>query len=389
MSILKIEAFSGLSGDMFLGALTSLTGTYDEIKNLPALLHLEDEAEIVISDMNKKGIACKHIKILDKTHEKKGHHPHRHLSQINEIIDKAEINDEAKRIAREIFRLLGEAESQVHNIPIEKIHFHEVGAIDSMMDIIGAAYLLEKLNITRTYSTPINTGYGFANTEHGKLPVPCPATQNLLLGYPTDRGDIKSEMTTPTGAAILRYLEPVFDIPVLIEDKIAYGPGEKDFDIPNVLRLSLCHEYKAIKDIVVIQTNIDDMSAEYLGVEFQNALFELGALDFYYQQVIMKKGRPGIVINVLTREDRVHDIADFILKNTSSIGLRYYSADRIELERGNKEMDTSMGKVKVKESTLPDKQIRVKPESEDIIEIARKKGQSPLDVSEKIKKELK
>ncbi|MFC2126456.1 nickel pincer cofactor biosynthesis protein LarC [Bacteroidota bacterium] len=388
MSILKIEAFSGLSGDMFLGALTSLTGAYDEIINLPTLLHLEKEAEIMVSDMNKNGIACKHIKIVDKSHKKDGHHSHRHLTHINEIIDKSDIPGKAKGIAREIFHLLGEAESQVHDIPIEKIHFHEVGAIDSILDIIGTAYLLEKLNIVKTYSIPVNTGFGFANTEHGKLPVPCPATQNLLLGYPTERGDIKSEMTTPTGAAILKYLNPEFEIPVLIEEKVAYGPGEKDFDIPNVLRLSLCREQESVKDIAVIQTNIDDMSAEYLGVEFQNKLFELGALDFYYQQVIMKKGRPGIVINVLTRKNQVQDIADYILKNTSSIGLRYFSADRIELDRENKEMDTSMGKVKVKESTFPDQHKRIKPESEDIIEIARKKGKSPLDVSEKIKKEL-
>ncbi len=181
------------------------------------------------------------------------------------MIDHAHISDNAKRIAKEIFRLLGTSESQVHGIPLEKVHFHEVGAIDSIMDIVGSAFLIDQLSIEKVYSTPVTTGFGFAKTQHGKLPVPTPATQLLLHGFPTKQGDQQGELVTPTGAAILKYLQPDFEIPVLKETKTSYGPGEKELEIPNTLRLSLCEEVKKKDNIVVIQTNIDDLPGEYLG----------------------------------------------------------------------------------------------------------------------------
>lgn len=388
MSILKIEPFAGLSGDMFLGALTSLADAYDEIVKLPELLHLEGEASVEVREMLKKGIACKHIKIIEKKIAAGKGHSHRHLKHIYEIIDQADISPKAKGIARGIFKILGMAESEVHGIPVEIVHFHEVGAIDSIMDIVGNAYLLDKLNVTYVFCTPVTTGFGFIKTEHGLLPVPCPATQKLLLGFPTQRGLIESEMTTPTGAAILRYLKPDFNIPILIEDTVAYGPGEKDFDIPNVLKISLCHKKMSEDEIIVMQTNIDDMSHEYLGIEFQDKLFKLGALDFYYQQVIMKKGRPGIVINILARKDKLNSLSEFILKNTSSIGIRYFGAERIELEREIKELNTSFGKVKVKESVFRDKSKRLKPESNDIFRIAEKEDKNPLNIANQISGEI-
>ncbi len=417
MSILKIEAFSGLSGDMFLGALAALCDGYEEIKDLPSKLHIEKEAAVEIRELNKKGIQCRHIKIIDKnnisnpdhghkhehshdhlhkhahehTHEhdhKHEHHHgkahHRHLKHINQIIDGGDISEGAKTIAKKIFLLLGEAESTVHGVPIEKIHFHEVGAIDSILDIVGSAVLLDRLNISQSYCTPVNTGFGFANTEHGRLPVPCPATQNLLLGMPTTRGEIESEMTTPTGAAILKYLNPDFNIPVLIDEKIGYGPGEKDFPIPNLLRLSLCKTGSRGEKIIVMQTNIDDMSAEYLGVEFQEKLFDIGALDIYYEQVIMKRGRPGVVLNVLAKREKVDEIADCIFLNTTSIGIRYHEADRFELAREVREVKTRFGIVKVKETTLPGDLKRIKPESRDILDISDRENKSSIDIVNEI-----
>jgi uncharacterized protein (TIGR00299 family) protein len=350
---------------------------------------------VEIREMSKKGIQCRHVKIIDKNNapekdhphiHQHGHHHHRHLKQINEIIEGGDITEGAKNIAKKIFLLLGEAESTVHGVPLEKIHFHEVGAIDSILDIVGSAVLIDKLNPSKTYCTPVNTGYGFANTEHGRLPVPCPATQVLLQGVPTTRGEIESEMTTPTGAAILKYLNPEFKIPVLIDEKIGYGPGEKDFPIPNLLRLSLCKEGHADGKIMIMQTNIDDMSAEYLGVEFQDQLFETGALDIFYEQVIMKRGRPGVVLNILAKRDKIDEIAEYIFLNTSSIGIRYFEADRFELKREVREVSTKYGKVKVKETTLPDKGKRVKPESRSIIEIANKEKKSSLDIFNEILK---
>ncbi|MBR9998090.1 MAG: nickel pincer cofactor biosynthesis protein LarC [Cyclobacteriaceae bacterium] len=390
MSILKIEAFSGLSGDMFLGALTSLCDMYEEIQGLPERLGLAEEAEVIIHEVNKKGIVCHHIRISDKTRDKGHSHPHRHLSHIQRIIENAAISEGAKQIAGKIFLLLGEAESQVHGIPIEKIHFHEVGAIDSIMDIVGTSILLDKLEITKTYCTTVNTGSGFVNTAHGRLPVPTPATKILLMGCPTASGEIESELTTPTGAAILKYLDPDFNIPALIDEKIGHGPGEKEFEIPNILRISLCKAGTSNDRITVLQTNIDDMSGEYLGTEFQDKLFRMGALDLYFEQVIMKRGRPGVVLNVLTRKENADRIADCIFGHTTSIGIRYFEAGRYELEREIKEVDTLYGKIRLKETLLPgNTQKRSKPESRDIFRIAEQENKSSLYILNQIQNSIK
>ena len=400
--ILKIEAFAGMSGDMFLGALCGLANAYEVIKKLPVMLHLDKEVRIDVTDVVKNGIACKHVKVVDllkndshshqHTHDhlhphKHSHsHPHRHLKDINHLIDHGDISERAKSIAKNVFLKLGEAESSVHGIPLEKIHFHEVGAIDSIMDIVGSAWLLDILDVEKVYCTHVTTGFGFAMTEHGKLPIPCPATQILLHGVPTIAGEERGEMTTPTGAAILKHLNPDFSVPVLKELKTSYGPGEKDFIIPNTLRISICEpvEKSETPQVVVIQTNIDDFSGEYLGTEFQENLIKTGALDVYIEQVIMKKGRPGIVLNVLCSEKELKQVSDFIVENTSTIGLRYFFAKRLELYRKNSEINTSMGKVSVKESLTPGGNRKIKVESKDILKIAKELNKNPLEINQLI-----
>jgi uncharacterized protein (TIGR00299 family) protein len=394
MSILKIEAFSGLSGDMFLGALADLTSAHDELVELPGKLGLSN-VDVKISNVEKAGIACKHIKIIDKntyklaekhehghehshthshrhrhdgdhahnhTHEhthvhhahSHGHAPHRHLRDIVKLIDEGKIPENAKRIAKEIFQLLGEAESKVHGVDINTIHFHEVGAIDSILDIVGSAYLLDKLKIDQAISTAICTGHGFVMADHGRMPIPAPATKELLLGIPTYAGKASGEMTTPTGAAILKYLKPDFEIPVLVEQQTGHGPGEKDFEHPNVLRLSLCENIASDKDeIIMVETNIDDMSAELLGHDFQEQLLQAGAIDFYFTQVIMKKGRPGLLISVFTSQNQLKQVSDFLLENTSTIGVRTFPVSRSILKRELKKVKTSLGEVQVKEVQLP------------------------------------
>jgi uncharacterized protein (TIGR00299 family) protein len=385
MSILKIEAFSGLSGDMFLSSLAELCDAHDDIKALPSRLNIDEEAEVVVKKISKKGIVCKHVKILDKKKDTDSLRHHRHLSDINQIIEQGDISDKAKKIAKKIFLLLGEAESDVHGVSIEKIHFHEVGA-NSILDIVGAAVLIENLNVAKTYCTTIITGSGFTNTEHGRLPVPTPATKNLLKGFPTQTGNIESELVTPTGAAILKYLNPDFSIPPLIDEKIAYGAGEKDFEIPNTLRISLCKTSYPYDTITIMQTNIDDMSGEYLGVEFQEKLLSLGALDFHFEQVLMKRGRPGVVLNVLVRKENSIQIADYIFQNTSSIGVRFYEAGRFELKRKSRDVETQFGKIKMKDVQVPGYPMRSKPESKDIITIAEKENKSSIYVLQQILK---
>ncbi len=400
MSILKIEAFSGLSGDMFLGALAELTGAYDELKELPAKLKLKN-VEVKITEVEKAGIACKHIKILDHneyvehkhSHDPASDHHHghdhghththghshahshsnhnRHLKDIEKIIDEGELTKNAKKIAKDIFFLLGTAESKVHGVDINKIHFHEVGAIDSILDIVGSSFLLDKLNIGKAVSSAICTGHGFVMADHGRMPIPAPATKELLLDIPTYAGLEKGEMTTPTGAAILKYLTPSFDIPILIEKKIGHGPGEKDFPHPNVLRLTLCEDStENNEEIFMVETNIDDMSSELLGSDFQVNLLQAGGIDFYYCQIMMKKGRPGVLISVFSTKEKVEDVTNFLLENTTTIGVRSYPVSRKLLQRESKMVKTSMGEVEVKEVRLPSGKKRSTIEYESCKKIA-------------------
>jgi len=409
MSILKIEAFSGLSGDMFLGALAELTGAYEELQQLPGKLHL-DKVEVKITDVEKTGIACKHIKILDHNsygehrHEHQehshghgdekhshthGHEPHRHLKDIEKIIDQADLTDNVRKIAKEIFFLLGTAESKVHGVDINTIHFHEVGAIDSILDIVGSAMLLDKLSIESSVSTAICTGHGFVMADHGRMPIPAPATKELLLDIPTYAGKAKGEMTTPTGAAILKYLNPSFEIPVLIEKKIGHGPGEKDLEHPNVLRLTLCESASENKDeIFMVETNIDDMSSELLGNDFQENLLKAGAMDFYFTQVIMKKGRAGILISVFTTREKVKAVSDFLLENTSTIGVRSSPATRQILPRSLKTIKTSLGEVDVKEVELPSGKMRITVEYESAKKLSVKLNQPVSEIFTLLNKEL-
>ncbi len=197
-------------------------------------------------------------------------------------------------------------------------------------------------------------------------------------------GDHKGEMCTPTGAAILGHLSPEFNIPPLKEVKTSYGPGEKDFDVPNTLRLSLCEPATSGRDIMMVQTNIDDLSGELLGAEFQDQLLKSGALDFYLDQVIMKKGRPGVVLNVLVPESRLEELSGVVLSQTSTIGLRYFPVKRIELERRSTEVQTDFGTVKIKEVKTPGGSWRFKPESSELFRIAKQQGISPDEVLRKI-----
>ncbi|MDZ7605250.1 MAG: nickel pincer cofactor biosynthesis protein LarC [Cyclobacteriaceae bacterium] len=412
MSILKIEAFSGLSGDMFLGALAELTDAYAELEMLPSKLHLTN-VEVKITDMNKAGIACRHVKIIDNNVYKSSshvhHHPghrqggelanvqlrhehhghHRHLRDIEKLIDQGDIPSGAKNSAKRIFRLLGEAEAKVHGVDINTLHFHEVGAIDSIMDIVGTAYLLDKVKISQVVSAEVCTGHGFVMTEHGRMPIPAPATKELLLGIPTYAGKEAGEMTTPTGAAILKFLNPSFSIPPLVELKTAHGPGEKNFPHPNVLRLTLCESAESnSEEIMMVETNIDDMSSQLLGSDFQEQLLSAGALDFYYTQVIMKKGRPGLLISVFVPPANVKQVSDFLLENTTSIGVRTYPVARHILKRTIKSVNTSVGDIQVKEVETPSGKRRETPEFESVKAIAALSGKSVLELMDIVKKEL-
>lgn len=395
MSVLYIESFSGLSGDMFLGALAGLTDSYSELEKLPELLNLKD-GEIKTTEVDKNGIVCKHVKVIDlnvlnKKHsnDHHHHHSHRYLSDINKIIESASISEEAKIIAKEIFLIIGKSESKIHNIPLENIHFHEVSGVDSIIDIVGSAILIEQLQIKKVYATPVCTGFGFVDTQHGKLPVPAPATADILTGIPQYVGDEKGERVTPTGAAILKYLNPDFNVPVLTTVKTVYGPGSKDFKTPNVLRISLCKTTEQLTGTYVLETNIDDMNNEFLGNDFQNGLFEHGASDFFTSGIQMKKGRQGILLSCSVPGKKLKQLSNFIFDHTSTIGLRYYPVKGNKLDRKIKVISTIYGNVKVKITTTPSGLEKIKIEYDDLIKIQNKTKTPLLVLQQEILKEIK
>ncbi|MEZ5044771.1 MAG: nickel pincer cofactor biosynthesis protein LarC [Saprospiraceae bacterium] len=431
MNAIYIEAFSGLSGNMFLSAFCELLDAYDELLSLPSKLHLPD-GKIEISQVNKNGITCKYIEVIDlnvaegqdhqhghshgnhdhhhdhshshhthshehehhhhhgeheHTHEHHHeHHHHRHLSDIQAIIDRAHITPGAKKIAHEIFLLIGQAESKIHNIPLEKIHFHEISGVDSIIDIVGNAVLIDKLQLGQVYCTPVCTGYGMVKTQHGMLPVPAPATAELLLNIPSYPGEEKGEKVTPTGAAILKYLNPSFTIGTFTTKKIAYGPGKKDFHYPNVVRISLIKESAKETEAshLKLETSIDDMSPEYLGTDFQEGLMDAGATDFSMSQQVMKKGRLGFLITVLLPKEKLKAVSNYLFESTSTIGLRYYPVARLTLPRRLLKKQTEFGEIGIKESTTPNNEIKSKPEFEDIRKAALDTNQAAFQVFRKL-----
>ncbi len=413
MTILKLEPYSGISGDMFLGALAPLANAEDLIIALPKVLGLDQEVAVEFIDLNKNSILCRKAKIVllkkqaahshhehshahshdhgsshnhDHQHTQQSHehshehgherhhsHEHRGLSDILHIIEQANgLTAGAKGFATRIFQALGEAESRVHGVPLEKIHFHEVGAIDSILDIVGAAVLIDKLQINTTYCDPICTGFGLVETDHGPLSIPTPATEKLLQGMPTYKGLIESEMTTPTGAAILKILNPIFSPRPLVTTSSSFGAGDKDFPQPNALRASICREENIDNSdqLYLLQTNLDDMPGEQLGSHLQDQLLSLGALDVFLTPIIMKKGRPGVKLEVLCSQAIRLDIANLILESTTSLGIRYLAVERQVLERSTELVTTSYGDIRIKVAKLPSGRKRAMPEYEDCKKIA-------------------
>jgi uncharacterized protein (TIGR00299 family) protein len=375
MKVLRIEPFSGLSGDMFLGALLDLGAPADLLETLPAKLGLAG-ASIRLARVEKCGIACTQAVIADDSPQ-----PHRHLADILKMIAGAGLPEKVTDLAARIFTLLGEAEAAVHGVPVEKVHFHEVGAVDSILDIVGAALLLNEFGFEKVVCGPVCTGSGFVDCDHGRFPVPAPATSRLLEGMPIFDGQVVAEMTTPTGAAILKALAPEFGSPVLKISRTGYGAGTRDFEQPNCLRLSLAEAAEGAADqIILIQTNLDDAAGELLGGYFQNLLFEAGALDVSLGPLLMKKGRPGQRLEVLCRESDREPLTTIILNETTTIGVRWFPVQRTVLPRKIETVETKFGPVRLKCVTLPDGSTRRTPEFEDCRERAQAAGVSVQEV---------
>jgi hypothetical protein len=369
MKVCYLDAFSGISGDMTVGALIDAGADRNAI--LDALASLGTGAKLEIEETTRRGIRASKFRVTGGDAPK-----HRHLNQILEMISKSESADQAKQNAAAVFRRLGEAESKIHGIPLEKVHFHEVGAVDSICDIVGACAGFSLLGVEAIYSSPLNLGSGTVQTEHGVLPVPAPATAELLRGKPVYARGPAVELTTPTGAAIAVTLATAFGpLPPMRIAATGYGAGDKDFpEHANVLRIltGVTTAAEEATEVAVLEANIDDSSPQVLGYAMER-LLEAGALDVTIEPVLMKKSRPGSLVRVIARPEDRETLAQLMFAETSTLGLRIYPAERRVKARRFMEVDTPHGKVRIKIAENGS----FAPEYEDCRKIARETG-APL-----------
>lgn len=370
---------------MIMGALVSAGVDFDQLKAALAGMALTNY------DLTRQSVQRHHITGV-KVDVNPGHeHAHRHLKDINKIIDDSALNDRVKTNAKLIFGNLAEAEAHVHDSTPEKIHFHEVGAIDAIVDIVGSCIALDMLGVDRLYSRPIALGSGIIKAAHGKIPVPSPATSELVKDFPTVFRSIENELTTPTGAAIITTLaEPLPSDSRFRIKAIGYGAGTRDSEeIANLLRVYIAETDEAFDrdKILKIETNIDNQNPEMYSYLFEG-LFERGVKDVYTVPIQMKKNRPGNLLTVLCRPEDRDNIVNFIFENSTTSGMRLQYMDRIKLKRSSEKIMTSLGEIAVKVYHLGDKK-RYYPEYEDLKRLANEHKISIIDLNQKLQFEIR
>lgn len=306
------------------------------------------------------------------------HHEHRNLNDVNKIIDDSNIDEKSKDLAKRIFLRVAKAESKVHNKPLEEVHFHEVGAIDSIVDIVGTAILINKINPDKIISSIVNDGYGFIECAHGTMSVPVPATSEIFANSNVKfrQIDVDTELVTPTGAAIIAELATEFcGLPAMVTKKIGWGMGSKDLKIPDTLKVYFGDMQEQNENFVVMETNVDDCSGEILGYTSEK-LFQAGALDVFYTPIFMKKNRPAYRLTVACKKEDMFKLQNIMFRETTTIGIRYRFETRTELGREFTEIDTKYGKIKVKK-VENDGEIYIYPEYESM-KILAEKNNIPL-----------
>lgn len=384
---LLYECFSGIAGDMHLGALIDLGVPAELFRNQLSKLGLDNQFVLQIERARKQGIEGTLVRV-ECAQPKLARH--RHLPEIHKIIDQAELSPEVNGLAKSIFQGLAEAEARVHGIEIDQVHFHEVGATDAIVDIVGSALGISYLAPDTVFAGPIELGSGMVQCEHGIMPVPAPATAELLKGVPTCRAGVDGEATTPTGAAILMAVVDSWDPPVNFRsEKIGYGIGQNDFCIPNVLRMTrgAVQGDTSLQPTCEIEANIDDMTPE----SFEPLLEELlqaGAKDVFLTPIMMKKSRPGIRVSALADAENRDSVVRQFFASSSTLGVRVHDVGKVRLPRIERTVDTSLGQVDVKATTLPNGEIRWKTEHDDIRSLASRNNLSYFQAKVLIDKEI-
>ena len=375
-NILFVDCFAGIAGDMFLSSLVDLSDGEDHLKAELAKLSLTGYS-LEFTRGARGGISGLKLDVpFDEGH------CHRHLGDIEEIINSSSLSDIVKKEAVKAFTMLAEAEAKVHGEPVDHVHFHEVGAVDAIVDITGAMIMLEYIGWPKVYFSKLNVGSGTVKCAHGTLPVPAPATLELLEGMEVYTAGDPMERVTPTGAALVRSLSGTTSAnPGGTVLKIGVGLGSRDGALPNLLRSTLMRASSSLKSdrCVELCANIDDMTAEDLAFASE-ALSEAGALDVWFESIFMKKNRPAVKISVLCKENNADEMSELMLKHTSTFGVRRFSCDRTMFERRTDTFDSPLGEVRIKSAVEDGKVVKQSAEFDDVRRIALSKGMTLSEV---------
>jgi hypothetical protein len=385
MRIGYFDCFSGASGDMILGSLIdaglSARGLREELKKLRIpTVRLKTERVL------KAGLAATQV-IVEGRNEKR---IHRNLKEILRIIERSGVETDVKEKSKEIFKRIASVEGRIHRTPMEEIHFHEVGGLDSIVDIVGSVWGIQKMGIEKIYVSRVNVGGGFVKCEHGTLPVPAPATLSLMEGKTIYSSGVERELLTPTGAAILTTLGSEFGpMPPISIERIGYGAGRDDLHHPNLLRLIIgtSESTFARERVAVIETNIDDMNPQFYEYVMER-LLTMKVLDAFITPILMKKNRPGHLLTVICPPDMLASVTAFLLKETTTIGLRWHEEERAKADRKIIVRQTKYGRVRFKVSRWEGRVVNLSPEYEDCKKLALEKGVPLKQIFEEAKKEV-
>jgi hypothetical protein len=387
--ILYFDCFNGASGDMVLGALLDAGLPLEELRRALGSLAIEG-ASVSAARVLRAGVSA--TKFIAEEHGRNAHdharephqhdhghnhHTHRSLREINALIERSALSADAQGRAKALFHRLGEAEAAIHQIPIEQIHLHEVGALDSIIDIVGAVFAIEWFHADRIISSPLNVGGGMVNSAHGNFPVPAPATVKLLAGAPVYSSGVQSELVTPTGALLVTSHATSFGpVPAMTIDRVGYGAGDRDLPgTPNVLRVLVGEstDQPHTERIVVLQSEIDDMNPQLFGL-VMDRLYAAGALEVYFSSVQMKKNRPGTLLTILARPEQREELSAIVFRETTTIGVRYHEVQRERLEREMVAVNTPYGTVRFKVARRGDTIVNAAPEFEDCLRLASERS---------------
>jgi pyridinium-3,5-bisthiocarboxylic acid mononucleotide nickel chelatase len=375
---LIFDPFAGISGDMIVGALLDLGLSGDWLRDFVASLGIP--GEVVIERVDRSGIACTHVR-FDVPNQR----AHRHLPDVLGVVEASGAADVVRAGATAVFRRLAEAEAAVHGVPVERVHFHEVGALDAILDVLCSMAGVHVLGFERFFTRPVAVGSGTVEMAHGSFPLPAPATARLLEGLPVRETGYPEECTTPTGAAILATLTGGARVPAeVVYGRSGFGAGTRDpRGRPNCLRLVVCQTSQVADPVYMVQTDVDDLAGEYVAAT-RDGLMEAGALDVVMTRVDMKKGRPGVRVEALVPAAALSGLVDALFIGTRTIGVRYWEVHRTVLDREEEVVEWRGQRIRRKRVRLPDGGTRAKPEYDDVVAAARVLGLAPYEVRAKL-----